>query len=350
MSGAYVSQDLESEFGRIPPSFLPLGNRRLFQHQVALTSQEHDIYLSVPDSFEISSIDRSWLDEHRVEVIKTPDGLSLGASLVAAVNISGYPLDEPLHVLYGDTLFSKLPIGDDMVSVSQARDSYNWAVLTDDCGEWLKDNQTQDTSETTRMIDGYFKFNQPKIILKCITQSKWNFIHGLNLYHKTVGLTPIKSSGWLDFGHVNTYYRSKAEFTTQRAFNELIITPHWIEKSSSHNYKIAAEADWFTNLPYPLRGYTPQFLGRNSSSDSKISYRLEYLHHTALNELFVFAKLPSSSWDPILNSCVNFLSECYEFQPPTGITRNRLDELFGRKTIQRLNEYCQSAGIELSSG
>lgn len=39
MSGAYVGQELESEFGRIPPSFLPLGNRRLFQHQVALAPQ-----------------------------------------------------------------------------------------------------------------------------------------------------------------------------------------------------------------------------------------------------------------------------------------------------------------------
>ncbi len=39
MSGAYVGQELESEFGRIPPSFLPLGNRPLFQHQVALAPQ-----------------------------------------------------------------------------------------------------------------------------------------------------------------------------------------------------------------------------------------------------------------------------------------------------------------------
>lgn len=33
MSAAYITLELESEFGTIPPSFLPLGNRRLFQYE-----------------------------------------------------------------------------------------------------------------------------------------------------------------------------------------------------------------------------------------------------------------------------------------------------------------------------
>lgn len=349
MSGAYVGQELESEFGRIPPSFLPLGNRRLFQHQVSLAPKGLQIYLSLPESFDISPIDQSWLDENKIEIVPIPDGLSLGASLVAAVNISGHRLDKPLHVLYGDTLFQQLPVGDDVVSISLAKDSYNWAVLTDDHCEWLKDHQSQKARETTRIIDGYFKFSQPKTILKCITQSEWNFIRGLNRYHQAVGLTPVYSSGWLDFGHVNTYYRSKAKFTTQRAFNELVITPHWIEKSSSHNHKISAEAEWFTKLPAPLRGYTPQFLGCETSSDGKISYRLEYLHNTALNELFVFSRLPLPSWQSILKNCIDFLVECYNTKAPNEAENNSMDILFGIKTEQRIKEYCQSTDLDPSS-
>ena len=56
MSGAYVGQELESEFGKIPPSFLPLGNRRLFQHQLALAPEGVELLLSIPESFQISSI------------------------------------------------------------------------------------------------------------------------------------------------------------------------------------------------------------------------------------------------------------------------------------------------------
>ena len=276
MSGAYVGQELESEFGKIPPSFLPLGNRRLFQHQLALAPEGVELLLSIPESFQISSIDKAWLDNHNVNVLAIPDGLSLGASLVAALNISGHGLSKPLHVLYGDTLYRKLPVGDDLASISHAKDSYNWAVLTDDSAHWLKDSNTQTTNDSQRIIDGYFKFSNPRELIKNITQSEWNFIEGLNRYHSSVGLTPVESDNWLDFGHVNTYYRSKAQFTTQRAFNELTINAKWIEKSSSKDSKIAAEANWFSELPAELRGNIPQYLGANHK-DGKTSYRLEYL-------------------------------------------------------------------------
>lgn len=348
MSGAYVGQELESEFGHIPPSFLPLGNRRLFQHQIALAPSGVDIYLSVPETYSVSVLDKKWLEQHSVTLIGTPDGLSLGASLVAAINISGHTLNTPLHVLYGDTLFSELPIGDDIASVSTTKDSYNWAVLTDDKAHWLKDTEQKLSAETNRVIDGYFKFSQPRELVRCITQSEWNFIAGLNRYHQSVGLSPVDTNGWLDFGHVNTYYRSKAEHTTQRAFNELTITPKWIEKSSVKSDKIAAEANWFEQLPYPLRGYIPQYLG-SSNEKGKVSYKLEYLHLTALNELFVFSKLPTQVWQQILSGCIEFLSACSKQCAEADTHANTLDVLFGGKTPDRLAEFCQARNIDIGS-
>ncbi|WP_418113743.1 capsular biosynthesis protein [Vibrio scophthalmi] len=346
MSGAYVDQELASEFGKIPPSFLPLGNRRLFQHQVALAPKGANLFLSLPESFTVLENDRAWLEKNSVSILKTPDGLTLGASLVAAVNISGHSLDKPLHILYGDTLFEELPVGDDIASVSIAKDSYNWAVLTDDKANWLKSDDNQHNCENHRVIDGYFKFSEPRELLKAITQSEWNFIDGLNRYHHSVGLIAVESKEWLDFGHVNTYYRSKAHFTTQRAFNELTINSEWIEKSSSKNTKIAAEANWFANLPYALRGYTPQFMGA-SEQGGKISYRLEFLHLTALNELFVFSKLPSNIWVQILSNCLEFLSACKQHPQPTEDKTNSLDLLFRAKTHERLDEYCEQQHISL---
>ena len=347
MSGAYVGTELESEFGHIPPSFLPLGNRRLFQHQVALAPHGAEVYFSIPESFTISEHDREWLQNHKVNILAIPDGLSLGASLVAAVNISGHSLDTPLHVLYGDTLFSHLYEGDDIASVSEAKDSYNWAILTDDKAHWLKDNDLAN-NRRNQIIDGYFKFSQPRELLRCITQSEWSFIEGLNRYHISVGLTPVESCGWLDFGHVNTYYRSKAEHTTQRAFNELTINSRWIEKASVKNDKIAAEAHWFATLPDQLRGYIPQYLGSNTEK-GKVCYRLEYLHLTALNELFVFAQLPSKVWQQILMGCIEFLQQCTQHNANASVTTNGLDVLFGDKTYQRLEEFFNSESISLDT-
>jgi len=344
MSGAYVGQELESEFGKIPPSFLPLGNRRLFQHQIKLAPEDVDIFLSVPDTYHLSKIDEAWLDEKKITIIKTPENLTLGASIVAALNLSGSSLDKPLHILYGDTLYRELPVGDDIASVSNAQGSYNWAMLSDDNVTWLNNARSPTPNQSQKIIDGYFKFSRPREIIKSITQSEWDFLNGLNLYHELIGITPVNSNNWLDFGHVNTYYRSKSEFTTQRAFNELIITPKWIEKSSSKDIKIAAEANWFSQIPSSLRIYTPQYLGSMSES-GKTSYRLEYLHLTALNELFVFSKLPNNIWKQILSSCIEFLSECKKNKAPKSCIQNSLDILFSKKTEQRLNEYCESQNI-----
>lgn len=348
MSAAYISQELQSEFGRIPPSFLPLGNRRLFQHQVKLAPDNCDVFLSLPESFQIAEKDRQWLEANHVSIIHTPDSLSLGASLIASINMTGVPLVNPLHLLYGDTLFGSLPEGNDLVSISQIRDSYDWAVVTQDHSKWLQTADTSTTNEYANIIDGYFKFSNPRTLLKCITQSQWNFIEGLNRYHSEVGLTTVVSDGWLDFGHVNTYYRSKAEFTTQRAFNTMTITTSYIEKSSSHNKKIEAEAFWFEHLPASLRIFTPQFLGSIIDED-KTKYQLEYLHQTALNELFVFAELPTHAWKPILENCIEFLKTCISYTPQEKTIANHFESLFGEKTVSRLEEFCSQRGININS-
>ena len=151
-----------------------------------------------------------------VKAIYIPVGLSLGASLVAAVNLSEYRQGSSLHVLYGDTLFGRLPTGENIVSVSKTEYYYNWATLEHENIHWIED-ENRDVEGL--IIDGYFKFQDARELIRCITQCNWSFLEGLNRYHHKVRLNVVKSDGWLDFGHVNTYYRSKAEFTTQRAFN-----------------------------------------------------------------------------------------------------------------------------------
>lgn len=347
MSAAYVDIELQSEFGQLPPSLLPLGNRRLFQHQVAMIPEGVSGYLSLPESFQLSDMDIDWLTQQNITVIDTPDGLSLGASLVAALNLIGSPFNTPLHILFGDTLISPLPIGNDIVSISQVEDSYNWATVNKTSTNLWLSEKTDSLTPQNQVVCGYFKFSKPGHLMRCITQSHWNFLDGLNRYQQEIGLKTIATEGWLDFGHVNTYYRSKAKFTTQRAFNELTITPDWIEKSSHKTSKIQAEANWFEQLPFDMRNYIPQFMGSNYS-DEHFKYRLEYLHHTALNELYVFSHLPSVIWKNIFHRCLDFISECQHHVAPENVTYSKLDHLFGQKTTQRLNEYCQSRNITIN--
>ena len=342
MSASYIGQELQSEFGKIPPCFLPLGNRRLFQHQIKLAPSGVDTYISIPESYNISVSDNNWLESNKVNLIRIPDGASIGASLVSALNLAEHDLNSPVHILYGDTLLSDLPTGEDIICVSDASDSYDWSVVSDDSLSLIKDlDKANRLTYSNNIVNGYFKFSSPTKLIKSIIQCKWSFLDGVNNYNNLVGMTYAFSNSWLDFGHVNTYYRSKANFTTQRAFNELTITPDWIEKSSVKNSKIAAEAYWFEHLPFPLRNYIPQYLG-TSENNGVIKYRLEYLHQTALNELYVFSELPLSSWNDILTCCIDFLKQCRS-ESTSVVSKgnvNNINKLFNEKTNERIKQYC----------
>lgn len=348
MSAAYVTSELESEFGTIPPSFLPLGNRRLFQHQVKLAPKGTQVYLSIPETYQVKDYDAIWLKQHNVRLLRIPEGLSLGASLMSALALSDLISETPLHILFGDTLLTELPSGDDLVTISPVENSYDWAMVTHDHSHWLNTVEDREQLNANNVVCGYFKFNQPRHLVKALTMAHWDFIQSLNHYHTKHTLNPVKTNDWLDFGHLNTYYSSKAKFTTQRAFNQLEITDKWIRKSSIKNNKIAAEANWFASVPSILRIYLPQFLGAQQDNETT-SYQLEYLHNTALNELYVFSSIPELVWKRILNSSLEFIDECQRHEAPSNAHANQLAELFGEKTKQRLQEYCQSIQAQLDT-
>ncbi|CAH6795299.1 capsular polysaccharide biosynthesis protein [Vibrio chagasii] len=343
MSAAYVGQDLRAEFGSIPPAFLPLGNRRLFQHQVAKVPQGKSIYLSVPKSYPVQEFDRLWLEEHNVTLLPLPDNLSLGESLMAALALIEHSFDTDLSILYGDTLITP-PSTQDVVSISKTDSTYNWATVDEGKPEWL-DTEGANIGVHSQVVSGYFNFASPRTLIRCLSQTHWNFLQALSLYHDINGIQTCQCDDWLDFGHINTYYRSKALYTTQRAFNELTITADWIEKSSAKDKKIAAESNWFKTLPSSLKHFAPQYLGEKKV-DKRTAYRLEYLYNIALNELFVFAHLPEMTWKQILDQMLSFLSSCQKEKAPLDAATDSLDSLFSGKTEQRLQEFCQDRSYD----
>ncbi|TDR57247.1 hypothetical protein DFP85_10162 [Halomonas ventosae] len=346
MSAAYISQELRSEFGALPPSFLPLGNRRLFQYQISLAPKGAQIFLTLPESFVIPDFDNEWLLKNGITIVKLPDGLSLGASLVTALNLVDQGLEVPLHVLFGDTVIDPLPHGQDLVAIATVEDNYDWAVVTEDDDNWLVSSQNILAEQEHSVITGYFKFSNPRQLIRCITKYSWQFLKGLGCYRQKIGLSEVPVSNWLDFGHANTYYRSKSAYTTQRIFNDLKITSDWIEKSGIHNEKIEAEANWFENIPPMIRRYTPQYLGRPGGIPSG-AYRLEYLHHIPLNELYVFADVAPLLWKKILKECLAFLKCCSNYPSPDGKLESgvNLDAMFTEKTTARLRTFSLECGF-----
>jgi len=331
-SADYIVSELQTEFGKIPPSFLPLQNKRLYEHQISLFEKNESIILSLPESFELSESDKLKLNEKNIKIIYVPDGFSLGLSIIYVLKTLA-DFNEPIKILFGDTLFDRLPSGKDIYYVSEYVDNYNWAIAND--------------SNEKYIYSGFFSFSNQRMLIKSITESKFNFIVGANHYKNRIVINEIEAKHWLDFGHSNTYFRSKMNFTTERFFNNLKIDGNSVVKYSTDKNKISGEASWFLGLPNSLKKFTPSFFEYVENHDT-CYYEIEYLYLNSLSELFVFGLNEIFVWKNIISSCDNFLINLRMHKAPNPVSyKEQCMKMYFEKTKLRLIEFSKINNIDL---
>jgi hypothetical protein len=337
-SAAYVDAELQSEFGRLPPAFLPVGNRRLFERQAALLARHfpHEaIYLSLPDDFVPPQRDSRRLERLGITVVGVPQSLSLAESVLYVINVAA-DYTGGVRLLHGDTVFNELPSDWDCVSVAESFDDYAWHIV--------------DTSQPAPVVwSGYFSFRSIGTLARCLVASRGQFDSGVTAYTQSYPLKRVCVQGWLDFGHVNTFFRSRAHVTTQRAFNHLKIQDHRVQKSGHPSKKIEAEARWFHGLPSSLRTYTPQLLHLGADQKGGFSYELEYLCLAPLNELYVHGANPTSFWQRLflhLRRWFGASSEALALSDAVWIqVRRDTQQLLEDKTRERVALYLEQRGL-----
>lgn len=337
-SGAFISDEFQVELGKVPPAFVPLGNKRLYEHQVNNLRREFpyiDIYLSVTDAYELRESDRLLLSRLGVQVVTVPDGLSLAESVLYVINSVGR-YDETLRILHGDTLISDFPKYEDVVALAEADDEYSWEI-----------EAANDTTDTVWC--GYFAFSDIKLLARSLTAARGRFVDAVRRYQKARPQQTPMVQHWFDLGHVNTYFRTRAKVTTQRAFNDLRIQDGVVNKSSDQRVKMEAESNWFASLPSGLKRYIPQLIDRHDTDDGRLVYQLEYLPHLPLNELYVHANLQPVFWSKIFKLTGKLLQE---FSFASTLSKQQIDTIqedFGKlvdsKSRARLAQFLASSEL-----
>ncbi|MBK1973659.1 capsular biosynthesis protein [Campylobacter sp. TTU-622] len=330
-SAKYSSSDFTLEFGKIPPSFLPLGNKRLYEYQIKLFKKfNQKIFLSLPNDFKLNKFDKKKLKEYNVEILFVPNNLSLGESIVYCLNVCCV-FNEKFYILHGDTFFKELEFKENSLQVAKVKENYDWTYL---------DNEFKilsNTIENDLILAGAFSFSQPQFLIKCIVENNYSFIDGIKSYSKVYAFDIVKNDTWLDFGLITNYFHSKKAVSTQRSFNNIKILNGCIKKSSSWQEKIKAEINWFENLPKELFIYTPKIITHQDS------YEIEYLYNNTLAELYVFGKLPSYVWKRIFKSLKEFLDKLHSFKS----NNKDIDFNYKEKTLKRLQEFSTQSKIDL---
>lgn len=333
LSSAYCDQELAAEFGQLPPAFLPLNNKRLYENQVENRRELGDkVYLSLPGDFTVPLRDQKKLAALDVNVLSVTPDLSLGEVVLECIkNIA--PLGERLDILYGDTLILQLDRGiSDCAYVSESSENYGWHYV--------------ELEGEEKALCGYMSFSDSNLLKVEIEKAGGDYLTAIHSYAASSDQYKfITTDQWLDFGHIHTYFRSKASMTTQRAFNNMNIEKHFVEKTSSDQAKMEAESSWFEYLPAEMRRYAPTYMGRMEKAGQQ-GYRLEYLYLATLSDLYVFGRLPAFTWERIFSACQDFLEKCQQHTSDLKVDGN---SLYLAKTLSRLEEYARNTGTDIHS-
>lgn len=346
-SGAYVSAEIAAEFGRIPPAFLPIGNRRLYRWQVEAVRRslpDAPVYLSLPADFEPEAEDLAAFSELGVTVARAPEGASLGASLTF-VALSAGLVTGAVTILHGDTLLQDYPYDrPDAVSVGVTRTYYPWADYHEQNGRLSFPAGVPEATDRT-VLTGAFSLSDMQGFLRALALSGERFVDAVGLYSQARPLACLDEGRWFDFGHLHTYFQSRRRVTTERHFNRLEIEAAYLVKSSSKREKIQAERAWFGDLPDPLKVYAPVVVDAPAPPGGA-AYRIEYHHLTTLNDLFVFGRLPTSVWRSVFEACSEFLGVAGSIKPPPTETFDSR-ALYLDKTLERLEQFAREQRVDL---
>lgn len=347
-SADYIGTEMVAEFGLVPPAFLPVGNKRLYEHQIEIFHAYCErIILTLPDTFLLPDRDLSRLRDLNIELIFLPPNIPLAQSLKYALNTCGTEYDK-LHVLHGDTLFKgvNFDLIKDGISVNQVKDAYNWAFFDPRHTIRFSHEPRSDNSiEGSSIVSGYFSFSDTARIEKMLARANGNFLKAINLYDAEIPLSIIMDGTWLDFGHLQTFYQSRGLFTTERVFNNLQIETLTVTKASSDNVKIQAESNWYENIPVSLKPYTAPYFG-SVEEEGITKYFLGNMLNATLAELFVFGRLNFNTWQKIFLAIREFLEKSRNEM--TDKSAGDFEHLYRYKTIARLSAFFEDKGLAIT--
>jgi len=347
LSGAYIGDEMSAEFGLIPPSFLPLGGKRLFEHQAAMAGG--NVHISLPEDFDIPPVDQGRLEALGINVLRVARGLSLRES--ARQVLAALDLVNGAEILFGDTLvFGPCPESKDLASFQNDPAHHYWSYFSDEDPALPFVAGFGDGINERRILCGHFRVSAPLVLVDALEHAP-DFVGALNLYEQKLPFKKCMVETWFDFGHLSLYHQSKRNFSVARSFNAIESDGRTVRKSSAQTNKIRAEARWYEKLPVELKLFAPKFMGADDRN-FLAGYRMEYVYQPLLSDLSVFGRLPGNVWSQILGSCFEFLKIARQERPHDGSPETAqpfaddfFNFMYADKTRQRLATYLAAEGI-----
>jgi hypothetical protein len=331
-SASYVSSDIRNYFGKIPPVFLPHNNKTLIEEQInSLRNSFPDekIYLILPEKFKLNEIQSDLLNELNVKLIFNIENISLSQSILLALEKIKIK-EKHLILLHGDTLIlDKIDSNfDQFIGISTTKVNHSWKIIGKN-------------KISYKVWCGIFKFSNVNEFSNFLRVEN-NFENSVDAYfrlHKIYKKLTIKH--WLDFGNINSFFKSRTKRQHTRIFNSLSFNADILIKKSQKSDKIIAEYNWYSNLPQELNKFTPKII--SSKLGKNAYYEMEYLYGVPLNEILIFGNQDEIFWNKIFVFIKNYFAKSvFNSTSNQFKTKNEREYLIEKKTKLRWNQFSES--------
>lgn len=324
LSGQKIDHELSMDFGDQIPILLPYQGKPLYFTQLQnFPKRCTKIFILIPKDFTLGSWIEQDLANRGSEIIRCESGLDLkDAFLFALAEIKKCYLETPeILIQYGDTLnldFSA--ITPNSLFVVEEPSHYRWGKLIN-----------QEGSEV--VFAGGLSVTDPNTFEDCLLRYS-DLIKTLQILLERNLFSTISSTKWLDYGHLGTYYKSRALEVEARHFNSIELADDVVTKSSSDRVKIQGEINWFQSIPSEFRKYTSKFIAHGDDS-----YQIEFIPFPTIYELEIFGNLSKTQWGDIFKKILDLFLTSKALAP----SRNRYIyhanswELINHKTYSRFD-------------
>lgn len=300
MSSGYICNELAAEIGKIPPIFIPLANRYLFEWQSNFLGSKYDDsainIVTLPIDYELSDFETNIIRSNNFQILRVDPTLSLFEGLVEVVNkISDiYNLSASLTLLLGDTTFLRSAKG--VTANNTIVISKNYAMYHRSVWEQKKDDKRFDyklAQSKDSVWSGLCSF-ESIFTLNTALQNSTTVEGCLNHVINSLDAQILTRNDWVDCGHVNSFFHARALISTSRSFNNVTVTNGIVYKTSeTKSAKIEDEIRWYQALDEKLMIHTPKLLAVSNDP----GYSLEYEPAIPLNELWISSKMSPNWWE-----------------------------------------------------
>jgi hypothetical protein len=360
-SARTVPPELEVEFGPIPPALIPLDGRPAMRFVAETAPAGTTTIVAGHDGIEL--LREAAARSDAVTVVDVGPTDSLAATIAGALAGVEPRVGRRLVVNFADTLVADLPHAGDAIAYRVQADSFRWTTFTLDphagIGALAEKEIEKHSAEALPVFVGVFAFADEPAFRRDLAEALAAPDPGVDPFYTAVAAYVRAHGGpaalfetrvWHDFGHLDTYYRTRQRFLIdRRAFNEVEVDARRgvIRKTSTNVDKLRRETAWYLALPPHLSHLAPRVLGHGEGYVD-----MEFYGYPSLADTYLFGALDTGAWalalDAIDEVALSLHAEHAEL-PPVAASAV-MSAMYDDKTSERLTPVLADDGFAALRG